>query len=645
MTSPSPALHKNACSLCARRKVKCDKGEPCANCLKAQAQCLYEVPAPPRPRKRAADDELFARLARYEDLMRKHNVDFTHYANTWVSSGLEMKLKDNDSHSPVSHISAQAGRPISKISVNVEKCLWSNLSSELKHPPVQSLRHRDDPLLHPTPSLQLIYSSTQPALHDLHPEPRHIYRYWQIFVETVNPFIKIVHVPTLQQRILDASWDLANVPKPLTAMLFAIYTLAVTSLSSEECHASFGETRDTLLSRYRVATVRALIAADFLITREVEVLQAFVLFLFADPESELTSSLTGAAIRLGEKMGLCRETPDPKISFFEKEMRVRLWWQLYGLHSRTRANFTPGKTPPLSEFGQVRLPLNVNDADLHPNMTEPPIEHSGPTEMLCVLMKFEVFHWLRSSPTAAKVFENIIQGPVRGKMSMELEDEAINEIEAIYREKYFRNSDKRIPLHGLTHAMANLNIAYMRFKAHHPWGRAAVSGGEVYMTQEESDMLFDAALTSLEMVNEGVHSKFSSHLFAHMTSKFQMDTFIYVISDLRQRSGGERVTLAWKLIEDLCNEHPELIDEVDNTFFVALGNLILEAWETRRKELLRAPGVREADVTPSFIQLLWGKRQTENVENVMMPTMLDPPDLDTLGWADDWEYWNDFLRL
>lgn len=93
----TPGLHKNACSLCARRKVKCDKKDPCSNCLKAQTQCSYETPAPPRPRKRAADQDLLARLAQYEDLMRKHNVDFTQHANIWVPCELEGDLKASGS--------------------------------------------------------------------------------------------------------------------------------------------------------------------------------------------------------------------------------------------------------------------------------------------------------------------------------------------------------------------------------------------------------------------------------------------------------------------------------------------------------------------------------------------------------------------
>lgn len=110
MTSPSLTvrreLHRYACSLCARRKVKCDKENPCTNCVKAQVQCLYEAPVPHRPRKRAGDEDLLNRLALYEDLMQKHNIDFSHYAHTWVPSAPEPKLKDNEPQTPLSIVSA-----------------------------------------------------------------------------------------------------------------------------------------------------------------------------------------------------------------------------------------------------------------------------------------------------------------------------------------------------------------------------------------------------------------------------------------------------------------------------------------------------------------------------------------------------------
>lgn len=450
---------------------------------------------------------------------------------------------------------------------------------------------------------------------------------------------------------MDASWDVAGASKSLVAVLFAVYTLAVTTLSSEECQSILNESRDKLMTRYRVATLRALIAADFLITRDFEVMQAFALFLFADPESELTATLIGAALRIGHKMGLHRaHLHDSKISFFEKEMRLRLWWQLRAMNSRTRSIYTPGWKPSLSDFDDLRLPLNVNDADLHPDMTEPPVENSSPTEMLCVLMKFGVSGWFRSSTTAAKVFNSIAHVPLRDRMTMKLENDAINELEAIYVEKYYRLCDESIPLHGLTIAMARLTIARMRFKIYHPRGRSGVNAGEVLMTLEELDTLFEAALTILEMTDIGMNSKFSSHLFTstHMTASFHLDAYIYVISDLRRRCSGDRVALAWRLIEKLYDEHAELISGTESTFFVALGDLTLEAWEARRKELFLGHKTGQNTSTPQFIQSLWNKRQAVNTERAQIPSMADTQSFDSLGVIDDgldWAYWSDFLQV
>jgi hypothetical protein len=90
-------LRKHACTICARRKVKCDRLDPCSNCQKAQTQCSYEAPPPPKPRKRAADEELLAKIAKYEELMQKNGIDYTQYANVWVSSGAGTKFEKDTS--------------------------------------------------------------------------------------------------------------------------------------------------------------------------------------------------------------------------------------------------------------------------------------------------------------------------------------------------------------------------------------------------------------------------------------------------------------------------------------------------------------------------------------------------------------------
>uniref|UniRef100_A0A0B7K7M5 Zn(2)-C6 fungal-type domain-containing protein n=3 Tax=Bionectria ochroleuca TaxID=29856 RepID=A0A0B7K7M5_BIOOC len=648
--------HKFACSLCARRKVKCDKLDPCSNCIKVEAQCLYEVHPPPRPRKRAADDELVARLAAYETLMRKHDIDFSHCATTWVPSGQEVELgeteplPDTNLSLPSNSVHDALRSTDGASSMVLEKSLWSNLIPELKNPPIVNLRHKYDPFLHLTPPLDSFLSTPNFNLHEMHPEPKHIYRFWQIFVERVNPLTKIIHVPTLQQRVLDASWDLASISKPFTAMLFAIYTLAVTSISDEECEASFQEKRLNLLMRYRTASIRALVAAEFLTTRDLEVLQAFVLFLFSDPESELTSTLTGAALRIGQKIGLHRPN-NPKVSFFENEMRIRLWWNLAGLDARSRGVHVRGMAPPPHrEFGDVRLPLNVNDADLHPDMTEAPAQHDNPTEMICALVKFQVFEWGRTGSNGSKVFESMTHpsSTKKGIVSMELKEAAINEIEQAYR-RILQRSDKRIPLHQLAQTWATIIPARLRFKIYHPRLRPAAEDGTIYVTRKESDETFEAVLLALEMSELSLESVFATYLVIHLTFWFKMEAYVYVISELRQRCSGPRIDLAWRIIEKLFDNLPAVISEEDETFFSGLINLTLEAWEARRKELLTMSSSLEADLTPPFIRSLYDRRRERNEDGMSMAAVLDSHSLDGLGFMEgdavDWQTWSDVFRF
>jgi hypothetical protein len=100
---------------------------------------LYEAPAPPRPRKRAADGDLLARLALYEELMRKHDVDFDQSTSTLARSKSEVKAKEQeqdqyqDSHVSASWIAATGG-PVSNACPSDDtaiRCLWSDLSSEV----------------------------------------------------------------------------------------------------------------------------------------------------------------------------------------------------------------------------------------------------------------------------------------------------------------------------------------------------------------------------------------------------------------------------------------------------------------------------------------------------------------------------------
>ena len=486
--------------------------------------------------------------------------------------------------------------------------------------------------------------------HHLHPEPRHIYRLWKTYTETVDPLIKFVHVPTLQQRILDASWNPSNVAEPLAATMFAVYSLAITSMSPHDCEAAFGEPRGRLIIRYRTGTIKALIAADVFVTRNFEVLQALLLLLYADPESSLSLTLVSVAVKLGKVLGLHKESTDPKLSFFDKEMRIRFWWQLRSLEVRANAPHIPLSKMTDMELGELRLPLNVNDVDLHPDMKEPPVEHKGPTEMLYPLMKFEPTIWIRSSPLGAKLFETMRKGPARDRTSMAVEEEAVNEMGRIFSSKYLASLDDNIPLHWLGLQMGRRAGAAVRFKIHHLRARVSPMGSDVYLPQQDLDLLFESSIIILEIAQLCDKMKFSPHLVTHMSARVEVDAFIHMVSDLRERVSGPQVDRAWQVVEWFCNDYPRITDDVEDPFYMAVGDLILEAWASRSRELLKGDNAQDHS-TPHFISRLRQRRDEDSNKATLQtsPSFSYLDNLESLTsmevYDHDENYWSAFMQF
>lgn len=118
-------------------------------------------------------------------------------------------------------------------------------------------------------------------LTHLHPYPVRIFQLWQKFVDNVNPLVKILHIPMVQKSILSASGDLTCVSKQTEALMFSIYSLAVTFMTDVDCENMMGEQRSTLLSRYHNAAKQALMVANWIKSSNLLTLQAFTLLLMS----------------------------------------------------------------------------------------------------------------------------------------------------------------------------------------------------------------------------------------------------------------------------------------------------------------------------------------------------------------------------
>ena len=113
----------------------------------------------------------------------------------------------------------------------------------------------------------------------LHPEQIQIFRLWQIYLDNVNPLLKVTHTPTLQARIIDAASNLASTRPPLEALMFSIYCVAVMSLDEDDCRNMFDSAKKTLLTKYQFACQQALQNCGFLRSGDRDCLTALYLYL------------------------------------------------------------------------------------------------------------------------------------------------------------------------------------------------------------------------------------------------------------------------------------------------------------------------------------------------------------------------------
>ena len=140
----------------------------------------------------------------------------------------------------------------------------------------------------------LLFGSRETAvdIFTLHPEQVQIFRLWQIYIDNVNPLLKVTHTPTLQARIIDAASNVATIKPTLAALMFSIYCVSILSLGEDECRTMFGSPRERLLTRYQSGCQQALLNCGFLRSGDRECLTALYLYLVSLSGCHIHAGLT-----------------------------------------------------------------------------------------------------------------------------------------------------------------------------------------------------------------------------------------------------------------------------------------------------------------------------------------------------------------
>ncbi|GAP90853.1 putative fungal specific transcription factor domain-containing [Rosellinia necatrix] len=633
-TTASPSHSKPtkvlACVHCQYRKIKCDRQQPCSNCIKAKIACKPSIPAPPHKRRRPNQD-LLERLARCEKLLKQYadgNVPprgEPALAPASVPAPVAAEPSSSSSSSLPASLLAKKGdvdaKPAYKPGKVVEEDgnvrFMDNYIRISFHDELAAMRNIIDDDDHDQESesgtvglspdnnadLFLGVEDTTIDLQELQPDLVNVFRLWQLFIDRVNPIIKVVHIPSLQSYVLDSANDINKIPLPYQALLFAIYTMTVVSLTNQEAIQLLGTTREDALNRFTRGTKLALTRSNFLKNYNMTILQALALYMLSlngRTDNHTVWIMGGTVMRIAQKMGYHRDGEQFNLSPFEAEMRRRLWWHVltqdsrYAMMSGLSHSWVPSNW-------DTKMPQNLDDTDLSPNSLEPLVPRNGPTEMAFVLL---IYNYQRFTNRTHREFEAAFlalrdggkrdpeqqysPGPIETYRA--LVDKIDAEL-AEFERKYVDPSAGGIQ--EAASLIRPLFIEKMR-TVMIPMREQPEWGTEIF---DQIDSLFKSFIDSHSR-NRAVYRRLASTGFLWFTrAGFQPDALLLFTAKLYKRPTGTLTERAWAALDSIHELHPDLFD-LSQKKFDRQAHFTLKAWAVREQALAQCG--KQVDV-PEFI--------------------------------------------
>ncbi|KAJ5601109.1 hypothetical protein N7510_010643 [Penicillium lagena] len=585
--------------------------------------CVFCQQRKMRRKRRFPERELLNRLRKYEDLLRLNNVKFDPLHKTESEESLTASYGSEDEQ-PESEWSS-----CEKLQNAYEA---KNIYHAMKHglpEPTDDNDTLSDGTLPGGISVgkawdqfdtddHILFSSRNTAvdLSILHPEPVHIFRLWQIYLDNVNPLLKVIH-SNLQQRIIEAASNILNISPALEALMFSIYCMATLSLTAEECATMCGSPKQNLLKRYQVGCQQALLKCGFLRSSDRECLTALFLYLVSvhpntDPRS--LSSLLGIAIRIAQRIGIHSEAANSQCTVFEAEMRRRLWWSLILFDSRI-SELSDYKTTMLAPTWDCKVPINTNDSELRVESKEPPVSGKV-TESIFAVVRGELGDFIRHAPFHLD-FTNPALKPV-SKPREGVDD--IAALEKMVEEKFLHFCDPANPLHFMTIWSTRAHLSKSRLLENFS-KRPRSSSVHQPLTQAQRDATLSYALRMLESNTKVMTSPLTRGYvwFCHL--HFPLPAYIHILQDLIQRrSWSKQSRQAWEVMSEnyeawFCasntNTPPNSL--VSDTLFGHFTAIILQAWEA-----LETPDQKDMLAPPRIISSIRQKRAevAADIQNV-----------------------------
>ncbi|KAH6880631.1 hypothetical protein B0T10DRAFT_495055 [Thelonectria olida] len=397
-----------SCASCRQRKLKCDRNEPCGNCVARKVDCQYA--------NRQDGHHLNARLRRLEQLIGTLTAERGTRQDMPIAQDAHLRL--NEAHGTIGEPSTpnHVGRDVAACTEEassmpgrmmgndnqityVSAVHWAAIHNEVtkvreyleqenasEEDQIAEQNPRKSPMLLGRPSK---ITSVKDVLSDIPPKSvsdRLVSRYFT----SNEPSIILLHGPTFQKEYKDFWVDPDRASAQWVSLLFGVLFMGTFLYvrSQDGLPQPLGnpaETMDVFLRR----STECLGLSEYTAAPGSHTVEALLFNIQAEfvrnPDAQPgVWVLSGVATRVAMRMGLHRD-PDHyrQISPFQGEMRRRVWACISQLDALT--SYQLGLPSMIQQVHcDTRPPLNLHDEDLHPDAVQLP-QPRGVSEITPIL--------------------------------------------------------------------------------------------------------------------------------------------------------------------------------------------------------------------------------------------------------------------
>ncbi|RBQ81704.1 hypothetical protein FVER14953_04271 [Fusarium verticillioides] len=438
------------------------------------------------------------------------------------------------------------------------------------------------------------YSSADVDLTGLHPLPAQGSFLWQIYLENIEPLVKVLHIPTMSRLMAQVRRGEHDLRPGDEALVFAIYYSAVTSMETQEVEANLGATQSHFVSQFRFALEQALAKSNLLNTTSMAMLQAFVIYLTVvkcHDDSKFAWTLTSLCVRMAQALGLYRDGQQLGLSPFEVEMRRRLWWAIVSLDVRSAEEMGSDLIIGDKTF-DTQLPSNINDTDIDPSFTETPTPRQGRTDSAICLSRYEITALSRGLFAAIAQMRPV--DPEEVEKSLEERERMLVEVYERMEDKFLKHLMREDdPIFWVASLISRIMMAKVGLIIYQP---VLFPGMGPQVSYEIRSRLWQSCIEIVEyshILNIDPSCRQWRWLFK---SYRQWHAIACMLLELSKRPWGVTSERAWEAAQILDYDHP--IDGSNNTNHTAawmpIKRLFTKAKRHRESELVRLRADPEA---------------------------------------------------